>query len=116
VKKLVFWALIAILGLALISGCGGGKKAGGAIVGKVNDMFHGGGVEGAKVTLASEESVLTTTTDTSGNFTFSDLSPGRYELVVTREGFFDNKFGGVKVEQGKETSVEINLIVAFGGT
>ena len=106
--------LIALFGLSLVSGCGG-KKAGGTITGKVNDTFHGGGVEGAKVILTSNGSEFTTTTDSSGNFTFSGLSPGIYTIMVTKDGFFDNKVEA-KVEDGKETKVDIGLIVAFGGT
>jgi len=117
VKKLVFWALIAILGSALISGCGGGKKAGGTIVGKVNDMFYGKGVEGAKVILTSDDgSVFMTTTDSSGNFIFSGLSPGSYGAKLTKAGYFDRKVSGIKVEEGKETKAEIGMLISFGGT
>ncbi|MFQ5867866.1 MAG: carboxypeptidase-like regulatory domain-containing protein [bacterium] len=115
-KKLFLFTLIGIFGLSLILGCSGSNKEGGTIIGKVNDTFHGGGVEGAKVMLTSDGSELTTTTDSSGNFTFSDLSPGTYGIMVTKDGFFDNKVGGIKVEEGKETEFEIGMIVAFGGT
>jgi iron complex outermembrane receptor protein len=114
-RKLFLLTIIVIFGLSLILGCGGAKKAGGTIIGKVNDTFHGGGVEGAKVTLTSEELELTTITDSSGNFTFSGLSPGIYTIMVTKGGFFDNKVEA-KVEDGKETKVDIGMIVAFGGT
>lgn len=114
-RKLFLLTIIVIFGLSLILGCGGAKKAGGTIIGKVNDTFHGGGVEGAKVTLISDVSELTTTTDSSGNFTFSGLSSGIYTIEVTKDGFFDNKVEA-KVEEGKETKIEISMIVAFGGT
>ena len=114
-RKLYQLMLIVIFGLSLIPGCGGGKKAGGTIIGKVNNTFHGGGVDGAKVSLTSNGSELTTTTDKSGNFTFSGLSPGIYTIMVTKDGFFDTKVEA-KVEEGKETKIDIGLIVAFGGT
>ena len=114
-RKLSLLTIIVIVGLCLLLGCGGAKKAGGTIIGKVNDTFHGGGVEGANVTLTSDVSELTTTTDSSGNFTFSGLSPGMYTIMVTKDGFFDNKVE-TKVEDGKETNIDIGLIVAFGGT
>jgi len=113
-KKLSLLVLVAIFGLSLILGCGS-KKEGGTIIGKVNDTFHGGGVKGANVTLTSDVSELTATTDSSGNFTFSGLSPEIYTIMVTKDGFFDNKVEA-KVENGKETKVDIGLIVAFGGT
>jgi hypothetical protein len=115
VKKLFLLVLVAIFGLSLILGCGGAPKAGGTIIGKVNDTFHGGGVEGANVTLTSDVSELTTTTDNSGNFTFSGLSPAVYTIMATKDGFFDNKVEA-KVKEGKETKVDIGMIVAFGGT
>ncbi|MDH5662417.1 MAG: carboxypeptidase-like regulatory domain-containing protein, partial [Elusimicrobiota bacterium] len=79
------------------------------------DTLQGGGVEGAIVTLTSDVTELTATTDSSGRFTFSGLSPEIYTLLVTKEGFFDNKVEA-KVEEGKETKIDISLIVAFGGT
>ena len=114
-RKLSLLTIIVIVGLCLLLGCGGAKKAGGTIIGKVNDTFHGGGVEGANVTLTSEELELTTITDSSGNFTFSGLSPGIYTIMVTKGGFFDNKVEA-KVKEGKKTKIEIGMIVAFGGT
>jgi len=114
-RKLFLLTIIVIFGLSLILGCGDAKKAGGTIIGKVNDTFHGGGVEGANVKLTSDVSELTTTTDSSGSFTFSGLSSGIYTIMVTKDGFFDNKVEA-KVKEGKKTKVDIGMIVAFGGT
>jgi len=114
-RKLHLWMLILIFGFTMILGCGGSKKAGGTIIGKVNNTFHGGGVDGAKVSLTSNGLELTTTTDKSGNFTFSGLPPGFYTIMVTKDGFYDNKVEA-KVEEGKETKVDTWMIVAFGGT
>lgn len=114
-KRLFPFAIIVIVSFCLLLGCGGAGKTGGTIVGKVNNTFQGGGVEGAKVALTFEGTELTATTDSSGKFTFSGLSPGIYTLMVTKEGFFDNKVE-VRVEETKETEIDIGLIVAFGGT
>jgi hypothetical protein len=114
-RKLLLFTSIVIVGLCLLLGCSGGGKAGGTIVGRVNNTFQGGGVEGAAVTLISEETELTATTDGSGKFAFSGLSPGIYTIMVTKDGFFDNKVE-TKVEEGKETNIDIGMIVAFGGT
>jgi len=115
-RKLSLLALVAIFGLSLIVGCGGSKKKGGTIIGKANNLFHGGGVEGAKVILTSDGSELTTSTDSSGNFIFSGLSPGTYHIKLTKDGFYDRKGDGIEVEEGKETKFEIGMIIAFGGT
>jgi uncharacterized membrane protein len=116
-RGLPLWTLILIFGLTTILSCGGSKKAGGTIIGKVNDIFHGGGVNRAKVVLTSDDgSVFMTTTDSSGNFIFSGLSPGSYQIKLTKDGFYDAKADGIKVEEGKETKFEIGMLVAFGGT
>ncbi|NIM03652.1 hypothetical protein GTN66_05830 [bacterium] len=114
-RKLFLFMSILIIGLCLLLGCGGAERGGGTIIGKVNNTFQGGGVEGAAVTLTSEVTELKATTDSSGKFTFSGLSTGIYTIMVTKEGFFDNKVE-VKVEEGKETNIDIGMIVAFGGT
>lgn len=115
-RKLLLFTSIVIVGLCLVLGCGGAQKGGGTIIGKVNDTFQGGGIEGAVVTLTSDGTELTaTTTDSSGKFTFSGLSPGIYTIMVTKEGFFDNKVE-TRVEEGTETNIDIGMIVAFGGT
>jgi len=117
-EKFSQFKLILIFGFflgMLLTGCGG-EKVGGTIVGKVNDTFHGGGVGGARVILTSDGLELATaTTDSSGNFTFSGLPPGFYTIVLTKDGFYDNKVEA-KVEEGKETKVDTWMIVAFGGT
>jgi len=115
-RKLSLLVLVAIFGLSLIVGCGGSKKKGGTIIGKVNDLFYDRGVEGAKVILTSDGSVFMTTTDSSGNFIFSGLAPGTYHIKLTKDGFFDRKSDGIEVEEGKETKFEIGMIIAFGGT
>ena len=114
-RKLFLLTLTVIVGLCLLLGCGGAEKAGGTIVGKVNNTFQGGGVEGANIKLTSDVAEFTTSTDSSGNFTFSGLSSGIYTIMVTKDGFFDNKVEA-KVEEGKETKIDIGMIVAFGGT
>lgn len=115
-RKLFLLTIIVIVGLCLLLGCGGAKKTGGTIIGKANNLFHGGGVEGAKVILTSDGSVFMTTTDSSGNFIFSGLSPGTYYVKLTKDGFFDRKGNGIEIEEGKKTKVEIGMIIAFGGT
>jgi len=115
-RKLFLLMVTAIIGSSLILGCSRGKREGGTIIGKVNDTFHGGGVDRAKVSLTSNGSELTTTTDKSGNFTFSGLAPGMYGIEVTKEGFFDSEARRIEVEDGKKTKVEIGMMVAFGGT
>jgi hypothetical protein len=116
-RKLSLLLLIVACGSLVIVGSKASAELGGIITGKVNNTFHGGGIKGVKVSLTSEDgSDFVTATDSSGYFTFSDLPPGRYEIVLTKRGFFKKKVAGIKVEEGKETKVETGMLVAFGGT
>ena len=115
-RKLSLLLLVVAFGSFVMVESSTSKKAGGTIIGKVNNTFHGGGVEGARVTLTSDGSNFRTTTDSSGYFTFSGLPPGSYKIELSKGGFFRRKVGGIKVEEGKETKFEIGMIVKFGGT
>ena len=119
-RKLSLLLLVVAFGSFVMVESGSSKKAGGTIIGKVNNTIHGGGVEGARVTLTSDgasfRSNFVTMTDSSGYFTFSGLPPGSYKIELSKRGFFSNKVGGIKVEEGKETKFEIGMIVKFGGT
>ncbi len=48
------------------------------------------GIAGASVTLATLEGAVinTTQTDSSGHYVFSDVSPGYYNLTVTKLGYW----------------------------
>jgi hypothetical protein len=119
-RKLSLLLLVVAFGSFIMVESSTSKKAGGTIIGKVNNTIHGGGVEGARVTLTSDgasfRSNFVTITDSSGYFTFSGLPPGRYKIKLSKRGFFSNKVGGIKVEEGTETKLEIGMIVKFGGT
>lgn len=115
-RKLSLLLLVLAFGSFVLVESRTSKETGGTIIGKVNNTFHGGVVEAVKVTLISDGASLMKTTDSSGYFTFSGLPPGRYEIKLTKRGFFTKKLGGIRVEEGKETRLEIGMIVAFGGT
>ena len=60
----------------------------GAISGQVTDQT-GGAIPGASVKLReiSTNSTTNTSTNEAGRFTFPSVSPGTYDLIVTKEGF-----------------------------
>lgn len=66
-----------------------------SITGTVIDVSSGEGIHGASV--AIEEIDLTTTTDDSGTFIFTDVDPGSYTLSADADGY-----------QSSEETLEVN--------
>ena len=116
-KRVIFFGLILILGMLLVSGCKGTPSAGGTIFGKVMELGSGKPLENAEVTVYSAEGVkLTTTTDNSGNYSISDIPPGSYKIRAYLQGFYLNEIGEeIYIEKGKE-KVDFRLVVVGGGT
>src|SRR5215831_6280591 len=64
------------------------NAAAGIISGQVTDQT-GGAIPGASLKLIeiSTSSTTNTSTNEAGRYTFPTVSPGTYDLIVTREGF-----------------------------
>ncbi len=75
---------------------------------------QGAVVEGATVTLIDEASgrVRTVLTDAKGEFAFTDVAPGRYQLSVARSGFRTEVRRGLRLNQGQRLQIEVKLQVA----
>lgn len=73
----------------------------------------GATVPGATVTLTSEETNIphTVTTNSSGVYSISELAPGRYDLVVEKDGFTKKTLNGVTItsEQAQSQDVQLEL-------
>ena len=86
------WARISHLVLAalivLVSENAGAQALYGSLVGNVSDG-SGGRIPGATVTATRKETNQTTeqTTPENGNYSFTNLLPGTYDVVVTLPGF-----------------------------
>jgi outer membrane receptor protein involved in Fe transport len=83
----------------------------GSLGGSVNDPT-GAVVAGAKVTLTSKNTSAqrTTTTDNSGNYSFSSLPIGSYDIAFDQSGF-DRGTGTVTIDPGKNTRLDVQLTV-----
>jgi hypothetical protein len=84
----------------------------GDVSGTVTDPT-GAAVPNAKIVLKDlgTGNVKQTTTNANGNFTFPDLSFGKFEITVTASGFQTSVVPNVSVEASKTTDVPIQLQV-----
>jgi hypothetical protein len=103
---LVLSAIVCLTGAALAQG------ETGQINGVVTDQ-NGAVVPGATVTARSERTgaTRTATTDQEGNYQFTNLQPGRYQVSVTAQNFQEVK-RAVEVTVGARATENIQLGVA----
>lgn len=82
----------------------------GSLQGTVEDPT-GSGVNGATVTLTDlgNGTVRTTTTDAVGEFAFAQLTPGKYKLEVTKDGFKAHVQDNVGILVATPTRTDIRL-------
>jgi len=63
----------------------------GAVSGTITSTNDGTGVSGVTVNLTLNETVIaSTTTDSNGDYTFTNVSPGEYTLTASKIGFWSN--------------------------
>lgn len=84
----------------------------GGITGTVTDT-SGGVLPGTTVTVTSKSSgaVRSIVAGPNGNYTLSDLEPGRYEVTIELAGFSRTQFDDVSVVLGKTLRVDAQLKV-----
>ena len=116
-RRVIFLGSILILGMLLVSGCRGTPSAGGTIFGKVTEAGSGKPMGNVEVRVYSAEGVkLTTTTDSSGNYSVSNIPSGSYKVRAYRQGYYFNEIGEeIYIEKGKK-KVDFELVVVGGGT
>ena len=109
-----FRTLSASMALFLLAACPMfGQAITATLLGTVSDV-SGATVAGAKVTASATETgiVRETTTSESGNFTFPDLQPGKYKLVVELTGF--EKAARENIDVLVNSSVRIDVALTPG--
>ena len=92
-------------------------KTGGTVSGKVVGQ-DGVGVAGAKVTLTSEGQSASqeVITDEDGQFSFTNVAPGAFQLVITSEGFATNTSTGVSHSAEPLVVPQISMVLATNVT
>ena len=83
----------------------------GTVRGTITDREFGGPVAGATVTIV--ETGRRVTAETDGSFSIPELAPGRYTLVIAREGFVRQLKSDVVVQDGRLTELDVQLAGEF---
>ncbi len=100
----------AICVLVVTSPITSGQAVNATLLGTVMDS-SGAVVAGAKVTITETKTGVsrTTTTNDSGNYNFSDLAPGQYEVAVESQGFKKAVRSAVDVLVNSDVRVNLTL-------
>jgi hypothetical protein len=106
------WRVFILAFVAMLA-CADGVRAqkdAGAIVGTVRDS-SGAAVRGATVSVADTErgEKATTTTDAQGEYVFSPLRIGKYELTVEKTGFKKEEAGPLTLNVQARLVVDITM-------
>lgn len=113
-KKLASWALCLVLvPTALV--LGQQTTGNGSVSGRITDA-SGATVPAATVSLIDESTniPITLQTNSSGLYVFNDVTPGKYDLVVTKPGFRKSVVAGQEVVTG--TALNLNVSLEVGAT
>ncbi len=118
-----------ILGMAfvvvtlLVSGCEK-PMVGTGVYGKVIDKDTKKPIEGVTITITTLKQMteaspavwaVTANTDTSGNYSLTELEPGNYGVTVTSPGYFAYSLSELVVKKGKMKKINVQLEASFVG-
>jgi Carboxypeptidase regulatory-like domain len=111
---LLFGLLLFVAGFVLPPGVRAQTAASSTVVGTVTDQSNAA-VPGASVKLTNVATgvSLTTTTNTSGQYTFPTVTAGTYHVDVIKQGFKNASVEGVIVDIAK--SYLVNVVMQVGG-
>ncbi len=108
VTRFCFLAVSTFLLLAPSTAMAGSGRITGKVLGK-----GGEGLLGAVITVFKQDdkggTISFTRTDKQGSYNLSNLSPGAYQLQVSREGYQPLTSSPVKIESGKTTTINVIL-------
>jgi len=116
--------VLVVAGISIF-GCGKAIEGTG-VYGKVIDKKTKKPVEGAtiivffttlkQVTEASPTIwAVTATTDTSGEYSLTEVEPGNYAITVSKLGYFAYSLSELVVKEGKMKKLNIRLEASFVG-
>ena len=106
VRQVCGAALLILLTLVLASG----QEFRGSITGKVTDP-NGAVVAGATVTVTNTgtNAEATAVTNAEGSYDFPVLLPGKYKLLVTKEGFKVEAREQIEIRVADKLTIDVQL-------
>lgn len=109
----IFLSVLAGCVLFLATNHKAAAQATTSLGGRVTDS-SGAIIPGAtvKVVLAATSASRESTTNANGEFQFSQLAPGRYNLIVSAQGFERSEKNGMDLLVGQPATVNVTLAVA----
>ncbi|MFN2577722.1 MAG: TonB-dependent receptor domain-containing protein [Pyrinomonadaceae bacterium] len=103
--------LLVFVLLLLAAGNGFSQPNPVSIKGTVTDQLGGLVVAASVVARDNKGNAVTVTTDNDGNYQFYNLMPGRYQLIVTADGFNTLEEKNVEIKSGKSLTLDLQLTV-----
>jgi TonB-dependent receptor len=95
----------------LLSAIAAGQQPAGALRGSVWDQDFDVPITGATVTIV--ETVQSAQTNDQGSYVIENVQPGRYTVVVTKDGYQKQVRADVVVEPGQLTDLDVRLAGEF---
>jgi len=121
-RWLILGMVLLVMGLLLV-GCEKAMKGTG-VYGRIIDKETKKPVEGATITITTLKQMteaspavwaVTANTDSSGNYSLTELEPGNYGVTVTSPGYFAYSLSELVVKKGKMKKVNVQLEASFVG-
>ena len=100
----LLWVMLGVLGASALSA---GAQQKGSIRGVVRDREFDKPVPGATVSIAETKQQATTVDE--GNYVISDVAPGTYTVVISKDGYSREVRANVLVSAGQMTDVSASL-------
>lgn len=109
-SKVVILGSLVMLCMLILTGAGGAQQSSASVTGLVKDST-GANITGAQVKLNNVETnvVRQTTSNSSGNYTFLNVPPGRYTLEFSAKGFQSLKINPFELNVNQTATLEGTL-------
>src|SRR5512136_387789 len=101
--------IIALVGLGLIAACLSAQESTGEVIGKVTLAEDGSPLPGVTVTLTGTLGTMSFVSTKEGNFRFTKVSPGEYNLRFELQGFKTVERTNIRVTAAKALPITVTM-------